>query len=46
MSERDVPEADGAVADEDLTEKEPDVVDDMAKLELLRQMEDIERLRE
>jgi hypothetical protein len=30
----------------DIADDDPDVVDGMAKLELLRQMEDIERLRE
>jgi len=36
-----------AVAPDDLpSDDDPDVVDGMAKLELLRQMEDIERLRE
>lgn len=36
-----------AVTPDDLPpDNDPDVVDGMAKLELLRQMEDIERLRE
>jgi len=39
MDELDVPEG-------DLPDDDPEVVDGMAKLELLRQMEDIEALRE
>lgn len=34
------------IPDGDLPDDDPDVVDGMAKLELLRQMEDIEALRE
>lgn len=49
MADRE--DRDPLVNEIDITEElpednDPDVVDGMAKLELLRQMEDIERLRE
>jgi len=46
MNERDLPQGDAEVVNELPTDNDPDVVDGMAKLELLRQMEDIEKLRE
>jgi len=46
MNERDLPAGDSEVDDQLPDDRDPEVVDGMAKLELLRQMEDIERLRE
>ena len=42
----DLTDAIPVAPDELPTDDDPEVVDGMAKLELLRQMEDIERLRE
>ena len=46
MSEKELPEGDAEVVGLLPDDRDPEVVDGMAKLELLRQMEDIEALRE
>ena len=46
MSEKELPEGDGELAGQLPDDRDPEVVDGMAKLELLREMEDIEALRE
>jgi len=46
MDERELPEGDSDVADQLPKDRDAEIIDGMAKLELLRQMEDIERLCE
>lgn len=46
MKETDLPDGDGEVAGQLPDDRDSEIVDGMMKLELLRQMEDIERLRE
>lgn len=46
MNEKDLPEGDKDVAEVLPDDRDPEILDGMAKLELLRQMEDIERLGE
>ena len=46
MSEKELPEGDAEVVDQLPDDQDPEVVDGMAKLELLRQLENIEALRE
>lgn len=46
MSDKELPEGDAEVTGQLPDDQDPDVLDGMAKLELLRQMEHIEALRE